>query len=149
MHQCVPFCQIKAITVLSKASCLNEACLCLGVTAWQQKWGGILCWQCPMSWFQKLAERCSPQRAPKSEIEFLGVLQQSLKPLTFRTYIIYWGRGRYFQWHLVAFSKEWTLGSGRFFLPGPNCPSLYWSSEHSAHLFSELLCHQASERSQV
>lgn len=37
MHQRVPLCQMEAITLLSKASCLNEAFLCLGVTAWQQK----------------------------------------------------------------------------------------------------------------
>lgn len=50
--------------------------------------------------------------------------------------------GKYFQWHLVAaFSQWWTLGSGRCFLPAPNCPSLYWSSEHSAeHIYFWSCC---------
>lgn len=50
--------------------------------------------------------------------------------------------GRYFQWHLAAaFSQWWTLGSGRCFLPAPNCPSLYWSSEHCAvHIYFQSCC---------
>ena len=44
--------------------------------------------------------------------------------------------GGYFWWHLAAaFSRWWTLGSGRRFPPGPNSLSRYWSSEQCTSIF--------------
>lgn len=57
--------------------------------------------------------------------------------------VIYWGGVNTFSdiWWQLSFSQWWTLSSGRCFLPAPNCPSLYWSSEHSAvHIYFQSCC---------
>lgn len=137
MHQRVPFCQIKAI-MLSKASCLvvkqmrpvcvlgsqlgsrNEVAYCVDSAQCR----GFRNWQ-----------KDALHRRPQSlKLSFLVCSSRAWNHWPSGQTWFTEG-GRYLQWHLVAaFSQWWTLDSGRFFLPDPNCPSLYWSSEHSAVL---------------
>lgn len=137
MHQDFPFCKMETVTLLSKRG-LSVSWGCS--LAAEMRWHIVL--TVPNIVSLETRRKMLSAKVPQA-------LQLSVLVCSYRAcnhwpsgHIWFTDGGRYFWWHLAAaFSQWWTLGSGRCFLPGPKCPSLYWSSEHSAkHIYFWSYC---------